>query len=140
MTAYEYDNLPDEMGIEPIHEDLTRVALLAIKEVLDSGLAICAEAKIAKIYDRGNDMGVSPVSSKPSYNPDRVIEIKVRISQPRPEELPLCVALEENVLAYEEKAKQEKLAAEVLAAENAYNEAVANLEVKKQELAKLKNG
>lgn len=140
MTVYERNNLPDEMGIAPIHEDLTRVALLAIQEALDSDLAICAEAKVAKIYDRGNDMGVFPVSSNHSYSPDRVIEIKVRIPQPKPSTLPLCVALEENIIAGDKKEEQEKLEAEILAAENAYNDAVANLKAKKQELAQVKKG
>lgn len=131
MTSYHGDNLPDEMLVEPIPDELFDGALAALTQALGSGQVIAKQAIAAYVYNRRGYMGFDSFAYKPDNTTndkdDVIIQLTVRMNNPRmfDGELSETKDLEENVAAHSANAKRNRLKAEIAAQEVAVKNALA---------------
>lgn len=86
---FEWDNIPREMNIEPLHEKHTLTALEVLREAIRSGADRAAEAKIGFAYERKGwlEIGeIAPISGEHNcYNSSRddiVVQVTIRMARP----------------------------------------------------------
>jgi hypothetical protein len=145
MTEYDYHNLPEELDVKPVDEEMNAEVLEVIQEAIAAGHVRAHEAKAAYVFRRGEEMSFDTLG-KPrnkSYgdsSDDIVLQVTVRIGGERyvRNELPGLVALEEGLTARHEAAEQAKLEAEIAEAEQAEAAAKAKAEQAAERLAQLK--
>ena len=142
---FDYDNLPDEMTMDALPEELFPAAQEAFAEALTSGELKVAEAKAGYLYDRKTWLTVDPMgrnrnNSYGASDDDIVLQLTVRVRNPkfRGEELPKLAALEKAVIAHEEAAEAAALEAEIAAQEAAAEQAATAAAAAAEKLAKLK--
>lgn len=88
MTAYEYDNLPDELScVDALDPDLMQDVEAIIRMAKEKGYVIAEEAKIAYVYDRKGYLTTDDFTGprNASYgcaDDDLIVQITVRISNP----------------------------------------------------------
>lgn len=146
MTAYEYDNLPDEITAEALPEEMFEDALAAFVQAMSSGLALKMEAKATHAYDRKgymeNDSFIG--HQNPAYRSetdDVILQLTLRIPNPktiRGESLSATSALEERAIAYDRAAEQARLEAELAQAEREAEQAEATAREKRAKLDALR--
>lgn len=144
---FDYDNLPDEMTMDALPEELFPVAQEAFAEALASGELKVAEAKAGYLYDRKTWLEVDPMgrhrnTSYGANDDDIVLQLTVRVSSPKSwrgqDTLPKLAALEAAVIAKEEEAEAAALEAEIAAQEAKAQEAATAAAQAAEKLAKLK--
>jgi hypothetical protein len=86
---FEWDNIPNEMNIEPLHEKHTLAALDILREAIRTGTDRAAAAKIGFAYERKDwiEVGeIAPISGEHNYynssRDDIVVQVTVRFSRP----------------------------------------------------------
>ena len=86
---FEWDNIPREMNIEPLHEKHTLAALEILKEAIRTGTDRAAEAKIGFAYERKDwlEIGeIAPFNGQHNcYNSSRddiVVQVTIRMQRP----------------------------------------------------------
>ena len=124
MTAFGYDNLPDELPSAALPPELFGDAQAALNEALNSGLALAQEIKVAYVYERHGNMSFDAIAGKrnASYcsdNDDMVIQMTVRVPSPKvwEKDLHKITVLEELVTEHALKAERKRLVAEIAADE-----------------------
>jgi hypothetical protein len=103
---FEWDNIPREMNIDPLHEKHTLTALEILREAIRTGTDRAAEAKIGFAYERKDwlEIGeIAPLSGEHNYynssRDDIVVQVTVRF--PRPDEKDSRFAKLEETLVQE---------------------------------------
>jgi hypothetical protein len=141
---FEYDNLPDEMTMEALPEELFEDAQAAFAEALASREVKVAEAKAGYLYKRKAWLEVDPMgryrNAYGANDDDIVLQLTIRVRNPKGYgvELPKLAALEEAVIAKEEEAEKVALEAEIAAQEAAAQQAANAAAAAAEKLAKLK--
>lgn len=86
---FEWDNIPHEMHIEPLHEKHTLTTLEILREAIRTGSDRAAEAKIGFAYERKDwlEIGeIAPFSGEHNYynssRDDIVVQVTIRMSRP----------------------------------------------------------
>lgn len=86
---FEWDNIPEEMNIPPLHEKHTLAALAILKEAISTGTDRAAEAKIGFAYERKDwlEIGeIAPISGEHNYynssRDDIVVQVTIRMQRP----------------------------------------------------------
>lgn len=86
---FEWDNIPEEMNIPPLHEKHTLTALEILREAIATGEDRAAEAKIGFAYNRKDwlEIGeIAPASGAHNYynssRDDIVVQVTVRMRRP----------------------------------------------------------
>lgn len=86
---FEWDNIPAEMNVPPLHEKHTLAALEILKETIRTGTDRAAEARIGFAYERKDWMEVgeiAPASGEHNYynssRDDIVVQVTVRFQRP----------------------------------------------------------
>jgi hypothetical protein len=107
MTAFEYDNLPDEMNVDPLPKELFEEASALISGLLMTDEVIAREVKIGHAYDRKGYLEVDTFGGhrNPSYgstDDDLILQVSLRVEHPsghrRPSEsLKALTTLEQKV-------------------------------------------
>jgi hypothetical protein len=145
MTAYEYDNLPDELNIDALPETMFDEAHAAFTQALESGLLEAKEVKVAYVYDRkgyltADAFGGQRNAAYGSETDDVVIQMTIRVPNPnnRQAELSKLAALEKTIVEQNLNAERAKLEAEIAAAEQAAQEAQAAAKKKREQLDALR--
>lgn len=136
MTAYTYNSLPDEMTVKPVSNELFPKAKAAFLEAFDSEHIEAQTIHVAYAYERHGHMdldrfGGARNNSYSSERDDLVIQVTVRIPNPKGyAALPKMVALETAMMeegqAAERKALEDAIAADEAKAKQANANAVAN--------------
>jgi hypothetical protein len=134
---FEWDNIPREMNIEPLHEKHTLTALEILKDAIRTGSDRAAEAKIGFAYERKDwiEVGeIAPISGEHNYynssRDDIVVQVTVRF--PRPNEKDSRFAKLEETLVEEATAARIAAADAELAAVEAEEAAIAARRAKAQ--------
>lgn len=144
MTAYDYYNLPDELNVPAVPEELFDTALDAFTQALESDQLKAQEIKVAYVYDRNDYMSADAFAGKrnASYansNDDVVIQISLRVPNPKGrEELSNLAVLEERLTEHNLNVERERLEKEIAAAEETAEKAQAAADQKREQLAKLR--
>jgi predicted ribosome quality control (RQC) complex YloA/Tae2 family protein len=140
MTTYEYYNLPDELNVEPLPEELFEDGLNAFTQALESTVLKAQEIKVAYVYDRNewltaDTFGGKRNTSYSSGSDDVIIQVTLRVPNPaRREELSNLNALETTLIEYNLNAEQERLKAEIAKAEEEVQKALATAAEKQKQL------
>lgn len=86
---FEWDNIPEEMNIPPLHEKHTLAALAILKEAISTGTDRAAQAKIGFAYERKDwlEIGeIAPASGEHNYynssRDDIVVQVTIRMQRP----------------------------------------------------------
>lgn len=86
---FEWDNIPEEMTVEPLHEKYTLKALDILKEAIANGNDRASEAKIGFAYNRKGWMQVEEIAPANGahnwYNSQDDVVVQVTIRMPRPD-------------------------------------------------------
>lgn len=144
MTAYDYYNLPDELNVPAVPEELFNTAFDAFTQALESDQLKAQEIKVAYVYDRNDYMSADAFAGKrnASYttsNDDVVIQISLRVPNPKGrEELSNLAVLEERLTEHNLNVERERLEKEIAAAEETAEKAQAAANQKREQLAKLR--
>ena len=145
MTEFEFDNLPDELNVEALPEDLFDEAFSAFSDAVFSGRCVAREVKAAYVYGRKGFMeadafGGKRSASYTSTSDDVVLQVTVRIQHPRGEDLLRKAAVLETVLVERRiVAERTRLEAEIAAEEAAVTEALERAAKKREQLKELGN-
>lgn len=130
MTAFDYDNLPDDLGsTAPLPGELFDAANVAFAEALTSGDVLAAEARAAYVYDRRGNFGIDAMGKdrNPTYageGDDIVLQLTIRVRAPQGRDgLAKLAELERAANDSGLKAEQERLEAELAEAEASANQA-----------------
>lgn len=150
MTAYETDNLPENLDyIKPLPDELFQKGYEAIKDALEnSGGVLASEIKVAYAYERKGELSLDQFGGKrnvsyASDSDDIILQLTVRIDSPNvhwkaTDAGSLVGALEDEVKELDRKRKIKVLEAEI-AAEEARAEAAARaVRQKRAELGNLR--
>lgn len=150
MTAYETDNLPENLDyIKPLPDELFQKGYEAIKDALEnSGGVLASEIKVAYAYERKGELSLDQFGGKrnvsyASDSDDIILQLTVRIDSPNvhwkaTDTGSLVGALEDEVKELDRKRKIKVLEAEI-AAEEARAEAAARaVRQKRAELGNLR--
>lgn len=147
MTAYEDDNLPDELRAEAMPEEMFDEVLAAFHEALESGLALTTEAKAVHVYDRKGYMEADSFigHQNPAYRSktdDVVLQLTIRIPNPqtvRGDDLNAVTALEKSADEYAQRAEKARLEAELAQAEAEAEKAETAAREAREKLEALRN-
>lgn len=142
---YDYYNLPDEVKVEAVPEELFEDAQAALREALTLGVAKVQEIKVAHVYDRHGQMTLDKFGGdrNASYGRDSddvIIQLTVRVPHPltTPFDLDRLTALEEKLTEHYLAAKTTKLEAEIAQAEADAEQAEATARQKREALDALR--
>lgn len=147
MTSYHDDNLPGEMMIDAVPDELFNDALAALAQAVESGQVLAKEALAAHVYDRKGYMSFdsfvkeNKASHTNNTRDDVIIQLTVRIHNPRMfdgGDLNLTTELEEHVAEYTVNAKRERLEAAIGQAEDEARKADATAREKRRLLDALR--
>lgn len=147
MTSYHIDNLPDEILVDAVPDELFDHALTALTQALDSGQVLAKQALATYVYDRRGYMGFDSFTNKTDTNPnaqngrdDVIIQVTVRMHNPRMFDgiLSETTDLEENLAEHTANAKRERLVAEIARAEADASKAEATAREKREQLDALR--
>jgi hypothetical protein len=143
MTNFEYDNLPDEMTVDALGDELFFTGLAALANAAGSKHALAKEIKIAYAYDRKGYMALDTFgghrnAAYSSVDDDIILQVTVRVPHPSQVDngsLGSLQRLESLVRTQIEEADRDWLEAEVLEAEEELLKAEANV---REQLEKLR--
>lgn len=148
MTSYHIDNLPDEILVDPVPDELFDHALTALTQALDSGQVLAKQALATYVYDRRGYMGFDSFTNKTDTNAnaqngrdDVIIQVTVRMHNPRMFDgiLSETTDLEENLAEHAANATRERLDAEIAAEQAKVEKAMVIAEEAQRRLAVLKS-
>jgi predicted ribosome quality control (RQC) complex YloA/Tae2 family protein len=144
MTAYEYDNLPEELNVEALPEELFKEGIDAFTQALASDALEAKEIKIAYVYDRKGYINVDAFAGKrktgySSESDDVVIQVTLRVRNPKHRaELSNFVTLGEHITERNLKAERARLEAEIAQAEATAEKAEATAREAREKLEALR--
>jgi hypothetical protein len=152
MTEFDYYNVPDEMNVSALPEELYGPALEVIARLAVSGDVLAKEIKIAHAYDRKGYMELDTLGghrnpSYPSPTDDLILQLTMRIKHPSsgygrtPEAMQTAKALEAletRVKEINTEKERKALEAEIAQAEEAMRGAEKLAREKRERLAALK--
>lgn len=146
MTSYHSDNLPDEILVDAVPDELFDHALTALTQALDSGQVLAKQALATYVYDRRGYMGFDSFTNKTDPDArngrdDVIIQVTVRMHNPRMFDgiLSETTDLEENLAEHTANAKRERLDAEIAAEQVKVEKAMVIAEEAQRRLAVLKS-
>ena len=142
MTAYDYDNLPEDMDmVGAVPAGLFPDALEAFNEAFGSGEVKAVEAKAAYAYERHGSLTLDTVGghrnkSYGSNTDDIVIQLTMRVSNPKylRTTIPAVETFEAKVIEAKRLEAIAKLEAELEADETRANEATKAAAEKRDKL------
>lgn len=145
-TTYDYYNLPEELEVEVLPEELTEAAEAAFLEALASGEVKVQEAKATYVYERRSEMSFDSFSkiernnSYSSGSDDVILQMTIRIPNPsaRKDKLGRVAELATSAHEFAVKAAQERLEAEIAQAEQEAENAAATARAKRTKLEELR--
>lgn len=145
-TPYDYYNLPEELEVEVLPEELNEAAEAAFLEALASGEVKVQEAKATYVYERKFDMSFDAFSklerntSYSSESDDVILQLTIRIPNPsaRKDKLGRVAELATSVYEFAAKAAKERLEAEIAQAEQEAENAAATAREKRAKLEELR--
>jgi hypothetical protein len=124
MNAFDFDNLPDDLGFVPrLPGDLFEAAHAAFTEALSSGHVLATSARAAYVYDRGDNFGIEAIGQarnpgRASQGEDIVLELTIRVPAPQSRNgMGRLAELERAVVDAGLTAEQKRLEAELAEAE-----------------------
>jgi capsule polysaccharide export protein KpsC/LpsZ len=145
MTDFEYDNLPDEMTVQALEEDLFPWGLDVLINAVKTDHSLAKEIKIAYAYDRKGYMELDTFGGRrnPAYSSvddDIVIQVTVRVHHPSQvgRDLESLKALEKLLREQNEDAERTRLEAELVQAEAEMSKAAATARTKRARLEELR--
>ena len=145
MTSYHSDNLPDEILVDAVPDELFDHALTALTQALDSGQVLAKQALATYVYDRRGYMGfdsfTNATDTTTNTRDDVIIQVTVRMHNPRMFDgiLSETTDLEENLAEHNANAKRERLDAEIAAEQVRVEKAMVIAEEAQRRLAVLKS-
>lgn len=143
MTAYGYYSLPDEINAKPLSQELFTAGMTALKEVMESDEVQAQEIKIAYVYDRNDHFATDPFGGKrntsyASDNDDVIVQLTMRIPNPKGyAALTRLVNLENAIVQETKEAERQALKADIAAEDAEAERAKANADAKRARLALL---
>lgn len=148
MTAFDYDNLPDSLDVDPVPAELQDRALAVAIALLGSDHLLAREVKIAHVYDRKGYLNADTFGGQrnPSYSSssdDIIVQVSVRVGySPSPwstdEALKQLKALEVQTREWHVDEQRKKIEAEIATAEEDALRAEAAAQSARDRLAALK--
>lgn len=146
MTAYDYDNLPDDLEmIDAVPVELIPEALEAFNEAFGSGEVKAVEAKAAYAFERHGYLELNTVGGprNKSYGSDKddiVLQLTVRISNPKRlrTTIPALETFESKIVEAKRQEEIAKLEADLEADETREREAAKAAAEKREKLNALR--
>jgi hypothetical protein len=145
VTNFEYDNLPDEMTVDALGDELFFTGLAALASAAGSGHTFAKEIKIAHVYNRKGYMALDTFgghrnTAYSSVDDDIVLQVTVRVQHPSQVDgaLDSLQRLENLVRAQNEEAERIRMEAELVQADEEMLKAAANAREKRAQLEKLR--
>lgn len=148
MTAYDYDNLPDDLEmIDTVPAELVPAALDAFNEAFASGEVKAVEAKAAYAFERHGYLELNTVGGlrNKSYGSDKddiVLQLTVRVANPKRlrTTIPALESFEAKVLDSKRQEEIAKLEADLEADVAREREAAQAAAEKREKLSALRAG
>lgn len=143
MTDFEYDNLPDELNVDPVPDELFDEAFAALVQALNSEQCGAHEAKAVYVYDRKGYLETGPLdgsrrNSHQTDSDDVVLQVTVRVPNPRHRAtLHRVMDLVNVVTSHRLQAERERLVAEITADNMAISRLVEGAAQKREKLRTL---
>lgn len=142
MTAYDYNNLPQELNVEPLPNEMVADVRAAINEVLEYGITSASEVKAAYVYKRKGQMGFTKFGEQgnPHYaseSDDIIMQLTVRVPNPKNvgrygHEMKKLIEMEEQINAESLEVERARLEVEIAQAEE-------EAKTKRERLEELRN-
>jgi hypothetical protein len=146
MTTFDYDNLPEEIGFEPLPAELVGTVATAIAQALRSNLSLAAEAKAVYVYERKGYMEIEPLGKKRnspygSIDDDIVLQLTVRIPSPTTVDagaLGVVQSLEARIYEHTLETQRKAIQAQIAQAEADVAKAEAAVRYNRERLEELR--